>query len=269
MAIATERSGLRVLLRAPRRSRRTRAADRSSKSWPARSAHHLGILEKRYRELWRARIRSSSRGRRSCSSRVPPAVCSTTAPSGCVAAWTTLRRRCSSASRCERGSHEFFKRYGERFEDSEGKQIFLEFADEERDASRSAHPRVPAACASARDVAARRKARAAQGRPVIDLHTHTTASDGRCAPPSWWRVRRRPASRCSPSPITIRSPDAAARPRACRSAAIEFVPGIEITAIRDGSDVHVLGYFIDIDVARPCWRFWPSSVGSASIASAR
>ena len=34
--------------------------------------------------------------------------------------------------RCERGSHEFFKRYGERFEDSEGKQIFLEFADEER-----------------------------------------------------------------------------------------------------------------------------------------
>ena len=34
--------------------------------------------------------------------------------------------------RCERGSHKFFKKYGERFEDSEGKQIFLEFADEER-----------------------------------------------------------------------------------------------------------------------------------------
>src|SRR5262249_56438738 len=34
--------------------------------------------------------------------------------------------------RCERGSHQFFKRYGERFEDSEGKQVFLEFADEER-----------------------------------------------------------------------------------------------------------------------------------------
>jgi rubrerythrin len=34
--------------------------------------------------------------------------------------------------RCERGSHRFFKRYGERFEDSEGKQIFLEFADEEK-----------------------------------------------------------------------------------------------------------------------------------------
>ena len=35
--------------------------------------------------------------------------------------------------RCERGSHRFFKRYGERFEDSEGKQIFLEFATEERE----------------------------------------------------------------------------------------------------------------------------------------
>ena len=35
--------------------------------------------------------------------------------------------------RCERGSHRFFKKYGERFDDSEGKQIFLEFADEERD----------------------------------------------------------------------------------------------------------------------------------------
>jgi rubrerythrin len=34
--------------------------------------------------------------------------------------------------KCERGSHNFFKRYGERFEDSEGKKIFLEFADEER-----------------------------------------------------------------------------------------------------------------------------------------
>ena len=34
--------------------------------------------------------------------------------------------------RCERGSHRFFKRYGDKFEDSEGKKIFLEFADEER-----------------------------------------------------------------------------------------------------------------------------------------
>jgi rubrerythrin len=35
--------------------------------------------------------------------------------------------------KCERNSHRFFKKYGERFEDSEGKAIFLEFADEERE----------------------------------------------------------------------------------------------------------------------------------------
>jgi rubrerythrin len=37
------------------------------------------------------------------------------------------------AFRCERGSHKFFKKYGERFEESEGKRVFLEFADEERE----------------------------------------------------------------------------------------------------------------------------------------
>jgi rubrerythrin len=35
--------------------------------------------------------------------------------------------------KCERGSYKFFKKYGERFEDSEGKQIFLEFAEEEKE----------------------------------------------------------------------------------------------------------------------------------------
>jgi predicted metal-dependent phosphoesterase TrpH len=32
---------------------------------------------------------------------------------------------------------------------------------------------------------------------------------------------------------------------ACRAAGIVFVAGIEITAFRDGADVHVLGYFLD------------------------
>jgi rubrerythrin len=34
--------------------------------------------------------------------------------------------------KCERGSHRFFRKYGERFEDSEGKQIFMDFAEEEK-----------------------------------------------------------------------------------------------------------------------------------------
>ena len=99
--------------------------------------------------------------------------------------------------KCERGSHKFFKKYGERFEDSEGKQVFLEFADEERAhldlllreyrALRERRPEKPARAAAAR-----------RGRaiPMIDLHTHTTASDGRCSPPSWSRAPPRPASPC-------------------------------------------------------------------------
>ena len=41
------------------------------------------------------------------------------------------------------------------------------------------------------------------------------------------------------------------RRRRRAAAGIEFVPGIEITAVRDGMDVHVLGYFVD----RHCRRF--------------
>ena len=37
-----------------------------------------------------------------------------------------------AAMKCERTAHRFFRRYGEQFEDSEGKHIFLEVADEER-----------------------------------------------------------------------------------------------------------------------------------------
>ena len=66
--------------------------------------------------------------------------------------------------RCERGSHRFFKRYGERFEDSEGKQIFLEFADEETAAPRSADPRVPLAASSASATAARSSASRSRAR---------------------------------------------------------------------------------------------------------
>jgi predicted metal-dependent phosphoesterase TrpH len=81
---------------------------------------------------------------------------------------------------------------------------------------------------------------------LIDLHTHTTASDGRCTPAEL-------VSRASAAGVTVLSVtdhdtvagcDATAE--ACRAAGIAFVPGIEITAIREAVDVHVLGYFIDV-----------------------
>src|SRR5947207_3060755 len=47
--------------------------------------------------------------------------------------------------------------------------------------------------------------------------------------------------------VTDHDTTAAAAPvaAACAEAGIEFIPGIEITAVVDGADVHVLGYFID------------------------
>ena len=84
---------------------------------------------------------------------------------------------------------------------------------------------------------------------MIDLHTHTTASDGRCSPTEL--VARAAAADVDVLSVTDHDTTAstAAASSACTSAGIEFVPGIEITAVVDGRDVHVLGYFIDPDSA--------------------
>jgi len=80
---------------------------------------------------------------------------------------------------------------------------------------------------------------------VIDLHTHTTASDGRCSPEEL--VARAAAAGVDVLSVTDHDTTAAtfAVAAACDKAGVEFVPGIEITAVYDGADVHVLGYFID------------------------
>ena len=80
---------------------------------------------------------------------------------------------------------------------------------------------------------------------MIDLHTHTTASDGRCAPAEL--VARAAAAGVDVLSVTDHDTTAAtgAASAACALAGIEFVPGVEITAVVDGRDVHVLGYFID------------------------
>jgi predicted metal-dependent phosphoesterase TrpH len=80
---------------------------------------------------------------------------------------------------------------------------------------------------------------------LIDLHTHTTASDGRCSPGEL--VARAVAAGVQVLGVTDHDTVAAceAAAAACMTAGVEFVPGIEITSILDGIDVHVLGYFVD------------------------
>jgi 3',5'-nucleoside bisphosphate phosphatase len=79
---------------------------------------------------------------------------------------------------------------------------------------------------------------------LIDLHTHTTASDGRCTPEEL--VARAAAAGVRVLAVTDHDTvgGCAATADACAAARITFVPGIEVTAVVDGADVHILGYFM-------------------------
>ncbi len=116
--------------RGPRESRGIRAAEASSRSWP-RKKRNISARSRRATRSCSPRIPSSSRGRRFSSSRARRTASSPTAPISSARA-SNDQQALLIGIRCERGSHRFFKRYGERFEDSEGKQIFLEFAEEEK-----------------------------------------------------------------------------------------------------------------------------------------
>jgi len=130
MAVATERSGLEFYSRAA-----ALAGDPRGREIFQRLAedekHHLGTLEKRYAELIASDATLESR---------PTFLFFKGAAHGIFAEGAEKLRdgvddlqALLIGIRCERDSHKFFKKYGDRFEDSEGKQIFLEFAEEERD----------------------------------------------------------------------------------------------------------------------------------------
>jgi 3',5'-nucleoside bisphosphate phosphatase len=78
---------------------------------------------------------------------------------------------------------------------------------------------------------------------VIDLHLHTTASDGRLAPAAL--VAR--ARAAGITTLSVTDHDTVAGLEEARAAAhgLTFVDGIEITAVDREKDVHVLGYFFD------------------------
>src|SRR6185503_11498965 len=86
--------------------------------------------------------------------------------------------------------------------------------------------------------------------PLIDLHLHTTASDGFLSP-SDLVIRARAAGLFV---ISITDHDTTAGGDAARDAAraagVDLIPGIEISAVDNGRDVHILGYSIDTASAR-------------------
>lgn len=80
---------------------------------------------------------------------------------------------------------------------------------------------------------------------MIDLHTHTTASDGLLDAPALVREAWTAGVRV----LGVTDHDTVAALADARGAAAAFglslVDGIEVTAVDDGRDVHVLAYFID------------------------
>ena len=129
IASATERSGLEFYSRAARLTRDPRGR-KVFDDLAQEEKEHMGKLEARYNELLQRDPQLESR---------PTFLFFKGAANGLFAEGADRllkgvddQQALLIGIRCERGSHRFFKKYGERFDDSEGKQIFLEFADEER-----------------------------------------------------------------------------------------------------------------------------------------
>jgi predicted metal-dependent phosphoesterase TrpH len=80
-----------------------------------------------------------------------------------------------------------------------------------------------------------------------DLHTHTTASDGTQRPAANVQM----AFDAGLGAIAITDHDTvsgvAEALSAGRELGIEVVPGVEISTVANGQDIHVLGYYIDIN----------------------
>ena len=130
IAIATEKSGREFYGRAARMTRNRRAR-RVFEKLATEEVDHLDRLERRYRALL---------ARHPDLEGQPAFLFFKGAANGLFASGTEELKHTTDhrqalliGIRCERGSHEFFKRYGERFEESEGKRVFLEFAEEERE----------------------------------------------------------------------------------------------------------------------------------------
>jgi predicted metal-dependent phosphoesterase TrpH len=79
---------------------------------------------------------------------------------------------------------------------------------------------------------------------VIDLHMHTTASDGRCSPEEL--VRRAHDAGIRTMSVTDHDTMAGVAPaaQAAQPLGMTVVPGIEVTSVHRGRDVHVLAYFL-------------------------
>jgi hypothetical protein len=85
---------------------------------------------------------------------------------------------------------------------------------------------------------------------VIDLHLHTSASDGAHDPDALVRLARE----AGVTVLSVTDHDTVAAVAQVVAAGareqVAVVPGIEITSVLDERDVHILGYFLDVESNR-------------------
>jgi predicted metal-dependent phosphoesterase TrpH len=83
-------------------------------------------------------------------------------------------------------------------------------------------------------------------RPLYDLHTHTTASDGRLSPAELVRkaVREKLTALAVTDHDTVDAIDAAREEAAHSDPSLEIIAGIEVSANYEDASVHVLGLFV-------------------------
>lgn len=85
-----------------------------------------------------------------------------------------------------------------------------------------------------------------EGGRRVDLHTHTTYSDGSLSPLEL--VQRAVDAGLAALGITDHdSVEALPEARAAAGSRIEIVPGIEVSSSRNGHELHVLGYYLDTE----------------------
>lgn len=81
--------------------------------------------------------------------------------------------------------------------------------------------------------------------PVLDLHMHSTRSDGTLSPANLMRA----CARAGLGTVALTDHDTAAGVAEAGEAAaahgLDLVPGVELTTYHLGREVHILGYFID------------------------
>ena len=80
----------------------------------------------------------------------------------------------------------------------------------------------------------------------VDLHAHTTFSDGLLSPEAL--VARAAEKRLAALAVTDHDTvDAVARARTAAGASLELIPGVEMSTAFDGADLHILGYYVNPD----------------------